>query len=110
MKSVAKIKLSNSTQFKRMIVLEPWAEIFKLLPKQSLEFVAQSEYEGDFEIDFDGEYEGVEYITIYAWSGCTVKVLFEGENLSRAGHVPAPRVSLELSLAEFTKQMFRSKD
>ncbi len=87
-------------------MLEPWAEVFELLPEQTFEFVAKSENEGEFEIDFDGEYEGIEYITIYAWSGCTVEVLFEGKNLSGAGSIAALEVPLALSLSEFTKKIF----
>jgi hypothetical protein len=106
MKYVSKIKLSNSAKFKRMIVVEPWAEVFELLPGQTLELIAQSENEGEFEIDFDGEHEGLEYTTIYAWYGCTIEVLSEGENLSGAGHIAAFTISSGLSLSEFTKKIF----
>jgi hypothetical protein len=106
----SKIRITNSTKFKKMIVLEPWAEVYEILPEQAFEFVAQSEYEGNFEIDFDGEYEGVESITIYAWSGCVVEVLFEGENISGAGHIKVFDVPLSLSLSEFTKKFFGNNE
>ena len=90
-----------------MIVLEPWAEVFELLPKQSFEFIAQSKLKGEFEFDFDGEYEGLEWITIYAWSGCNVEVVFEGANICKSGSITAFEVPSSFnSISDFTKKMF----
>ena len=82
-------------------------EVFELLPKQTFEFVAQSKFEGEFEFDFDGECGGLEWMTIYAWSGCNVEVFFEGVNICKAGKITAFEVPRSFSsFSEFIKKMF----
>lgn len=88
-----------------MIILEPWAEIFELFPEKTLDFVGQSKIEGKFEIDFDGEHDGIEWLIIYAWASSIVEVFSEGENISSTGHIEVPDF-FGPSLSEFTKSLF----
>ena len=45
MKYFSQFKITNSSKVKKTIVLEPWAEVFELLPEQTFEVVAQSDFE-----------------------------------------------------------------
>lgn len=59
-----------------MLFLEPWGEEFQMQSGKVFEFIAKAEQKGSFEIAIVEE-----DIIIYAWSGSTVKVFCDGEEL-----------------------------
>ncbi len=101
MKYHSKITITNSSENSKTLCLEPWAEEFEMDSEMKLEIVVKSDEKGEFEIDF-----GEERITVYTWGNAVAEVLFEGENISAAGHILLPFPNNKMSLSKTIEWLF----
>lgn len=85
MKYSSKIRIINSSSEAKIFCLEPWAEEFEMLSKMAFEIVVQSNDKGEFEVDFDEN-----QITVFVWINSIAKVLLDGKNICKAGHIQTP--------------------
>jgi hypothetical protein len=84
-------------------MVEPWAEDYETPAGKTFELFARAEQEGSFEIEF-----GDDEITVYLWSGSTVKIFCEGEELG-AGNFErstVPDVPEGQSISSFLGSIF----
>jgi hypothetical protein len=70
------IRITNSSPETKTLILEPWAEEFEMLSGKTFEFFGKAEQEGSFEVEFIAD-----KIIVFLWSGATVRVFCEGEEL-----------------------------
>ncbi|HVE55582.1 MAG TPA: hypothetical protein VNB22_02065 [Pyrinomonadaceae bacterium] len=107
MKYRSSIKITNTSQKAKTLFLEPWGEDYIMPSGKTFEFFAKAEREGNFEIEFsDNE------ITVYLWSGATVKVFCDGEELG-AGNFErssVPDVPEGQSVSSFLDSIFGKKN
>ena len=101
MKYSSTIKITNSSDALKTMCLEPWAEEFEMLPEITLEIVAKSDHDGEFEIDFSET-----RITVYAWWGSVAEVFLEGENICGGGHIQLPGPKNGMSLSNSLRWLF----
>lgn len=66
----------NDTTEALVIHLEPWGEVFDVLPGSTVVIGARSSKPSSLEI---GDEDGV--ATVYAWPGCRIRVLLDGAPL-----------------------------
>ena len=60
----------------KILILEPWGEEYEMSSGKTFEFLAKAEQQGNFEVEFDDD-----KIIVFLWSGATVKVFCDGEEL-----------------------------
>jgi hypothetical protein len=66
----------NSSHKAKMLVLEPWAEVYEIPAGKTFDVIADAEQEGSFEVEV-GEAE----ITVYLWSSATARLYCDGSEL-----------------------------
>ena len=106
MKYRSTISVFNSSEDKKIVILEPWAEEYEVMPNQKLEIKAESDDAGEFEIEFIGTYEDTETIVVYGWAGCIVEVFSKGEKISRTTDIKVPEIPKEMNMSAFLKNLF----
>ncbi len=62
--------VSNSREITITFVLEPWGTFYAMEPHATFTLVLRGSMQGAIEVE-----DGLESITVYAWTGCTDAVL-----------------------------------
>jgi len=85
MSDSSRVRLTNESNGRGTLYLEPWGEEYELGPSASVELLAGGP-PGRFEISYcDGG------MIVYAWSGARVVVLRDGVDVSQScKDIPAP--------------------
>lgn len=74
----SKIRFTNRSMNEVLLVLEPWAEEYRMQPNASVEIVATTgaELDGYFEIEWN--HRGM---VVHGWGGCVLTVMSNGVEL-----------------------------
>jgi len=80
---------------------EPWAVGMTFSPKSVVEVRATSPRLGNLEIVWSEK-----GISVYAWSGCTLKVFVDGDLVDDFGDIIVPDVPMGMDMKGFTTSMF----
>jgi hypothetical protein len=67
------IRITNSHAVDITIVIEPWGEIYELVPADRLDVVAEGPDGGALEVDFQAG-----KVIVWAWPGSTVRLFRDG--------------------------------
>ncbi len=80
----------NSTQHTLTFVLEPWGETYPLEPEAQISLVARGPEGGHPEVDY-----GPDALTVWSWSGSTVRLFKDGDELGagKFERTPVPDMS-----------------
>ncbi len=64
------VMISNSRERTITFVLEPWGAFYSMEPHATFMLVLRGSIQGTIEVE-----DGLDSITVYAWTGCTDAVL-----------------------------------
>jgi hypothetical protein len=75
----SKISFTNQSSDCVLLIIEPWAEEFRIQPKASVEILASAKGtpEGYFEIEYNQR-----GIAVHAWNDCVLTVMSDGRELA----------------------------
>jgi hypothetical protein len=88
--SVTRLKLVNPRGLVFELLLEPWGETFPMPAGATFDIVAEGPADGELEITVEEA-----CITVWGWTGSTVRLFHDGRELGKPGHssVPVPGMS-----------------
>jgi hypothetical protein len=92
--------VTNTSAVTVEVWFEPWGEPHSLQPGETFRVVAQSEQQGQLEVEHKSS-----AIAIYGWPGCTMKV-FCGEELVNDFSIMFPELPPGMSAKSFIGFMF----
>lgn len=106
MKHKSSVKVTNSAQDSKLLILEPWAEEFEILSGETFEFIGEGEKEGQFEVEFNED-----AIIVFSWDSSTVRIICNGEEINNgaSGKIAVPEFPEGKSFSSFVKSMFYEK-
>ena len=107
MKYKSSIRITNSSEDSKLLILEPWAEEFEMFSGKTFEFVGEGEKEGNFEIEFNEN-----TIIVWGWESSAVKIFCDGEELG-AGNFErtfVPQVPEGQNISTFIKSLFSKNE
>jgi hypothetical protein len=96
------ISISNRSGEDTRLWVEPWGDEVELPAGSTLRVVAESVRTGEFEV----EYGGLAGITLWAWSGSTLRCYISGEEMKPgAFSAPFPEAPPGMTAASFLRKV-----
>jgi hypothetical protein len=94
-------RIENTTTLPMEVICEPWGQVFTLQPGEWLRFEAQSESEGQLDVEREAD-----TVCIYGWPGCTMRI-YNADGLVVDYNIPFPVLPPGLSVKGFVNAIFR---
>ena len=83
--------LSNTRETPIMLIVEPWGELYTMLPQTKYTLCFRSSLPPTSPHEIEMVY-ALDSVTVYAWDGCLFALFTQGEVLSPGGAFAGPRV------------------
>jgi hypothetical protein len=102
---VVSLNVSNVRAVEITFHLEPWGEVYSMLPGATFRIVARGPEGDTLELE-----AGDDYIIAYGWSGSVVSLFHDGEELrgGRGERTPVPPTPPSTSVATFLRTVIGS--